>query len=312
MAAARPSPAHPPAVQDEPPHLTGGHLHHEDHSVHGAQPDQRLARQGARAARVHDRGHVTVHQPGRAQRQDQRHRRGRHGAPRHQAPPGDHGAHQHVADYYHRAARVDRVGVPGQQSRSGRRQILPPDGPRGKPAVHREQPGQHQHRVDRVGHGVLAVEQRGGYQRRHHSHAERPRPVQPQPPAGHVAQRHDQGADRRVDPEQHGVVHGDRVMGEPVHRRDQQRVAGRVERRVGEVGRGPSGQHPRRDQVRGLIRDGQRHHLRPAEPRAQPGLRQPAGRQRQPPPARPAAEAAVGGGRRGRAPARPRAPARAS
>ena len=255
--------------------------------MHAAQPDQRLARQGARAAGVHDRGQVPVQQMTRAQRQAQRHRGHRDRYARHQAPPGDQGTHQHVPGHHHRAPGVDRIRISRQQGRTGRREILRPRRPGGEPAMGREQPGQHQDRVDRVGHGVLAVEQRGGHQRRHHGHAERPRPLQPQPAASHVAERHDQSADRRVDPEQHGAVDGRRIMSEPEHRRDQQRVADRVQRRVGEVGRDAPGEHPRRDEVRGLIRGGQRHHLRAAQPGAQPGLDQPSHHQQQAPPAPP-------------------------
>ena len=158
----------------------------------------------------------------------------------------------------------DRVGVPGQQRRSGGRRVPSPRRRGGQPAVHAKQPAEREDRVDRVGHRELAVEQRRGQQRRHHGHAVRSRPVQPEPPPGQVGQRQHRRADRRVD-HQCGPVHGDRVVREPVHRHDQQRVAGRVERRVGEVGRDAAREDPRRDQVRLLVGRGQRHRLHPAE-----------------------------------------------
>jgi len=178
---------HAPAVEHESPQLPGGHLQHEDHAVHAVQPDQHLARQGARAAGVHGRGQVAVQQVGRAERQAQRRRRGQHGAARRQAPPCDQDADHHVPGHHDRAPGMHRVGVPGQQGRADRRGVLASHGPAGEPAVGGEQPAEHDDRVDRIGHHELAVEQRGRQQRRHHGHAERRRAVQPQPAAGHVA-----------------------------------------------------------------------------------------------------------------------------
>ena len=180
---------------------------------------------------------------------------------------------------------MDRVGEPGQQGGAGRRRVAGSPRPGGQPAVHRQQPGQRDHREDRVGHRVLAVEERGGHQRRDHGHAVGGRAVKSEPAAGQEAERHHQGADHRVD-RQDGVVHTDGVLGEPVNRRDQQRVATLVQRRTGEVHARPARQHPRRDQVRGLVRVGQGSDLPAAEPHPQPGLDQPPEPEQQAPPPR--------------------------
>ena len=109
----------------------------------------------------------------------------------------------------------------------------------------------------------------------------------------HVGQRHQQRADRRVD-HQHRVVHGHRVVGEPVHGGDQQRITGLVQRRVGEVGGRTAGQDPPRDQVRGLVGIGQGHALPAAEPDPQSELDQPARRDQQRPSSRRPPRSAVG------------------
>ena len=128
------------------------------------------------------------------------------------------------------------------------------------------------------------------------------RAVKSEPAAGQEAERHHQGADHRVNRE-NGVVHADGVLGEPVNRRDQQRVATLVQRRTGEVDARPARQDPRRDQVRGLVGVGQGRDLPAAEPHPQPGLDQPAEPEQQAPPPRrsPRGAGQRGAGRRGAA-----------
>ena len=244
-----------------------------------------LGRQVTGALGVHRGGQVAVQQPPAADRRRHHQRGRRHRAARRQAAPGHQRGHRHVAEHDDDAPAVHRVGVPGEQRGAGRGRVLPARGPRGQPAVHREQPAEHQDRVDRVGQRVLGVEQPGREQRGDHGHGVGGRADQPEPPARHVGQGHQQRADRRVD-RQHRVVHDHRVAGEPVHRRDQQRIAALVQRGVGEVGGLPAGQDPRRDQVGGLVGVGQRHALPAAEPGPHPDLQQPARRDQQRPPSR--------------------------
>ena len=175
---------------------------------------------------------------------------------------------------------MHRVGIAGQRGGTDGRRVPPTRRGGHQPAVGGQQPGQRDHREDRVGYRVLAVEEPGGQQRRDHGHAVGSRAAEPEPAADQVAQRHHGGADCRVD-QHHGVIHGGGAAGEPVHRRDQKRIAALVQRVAGEGGRWAAREDPRRDQVRGFVGIVQRHRLRAAEPRAQPGLEQPAGHQQQ-------------------------------
>ena len=182
---------------------------------------------------------------------------------------------------------MHRVGVPDEHGGPGRGRIPAPQGPGRQPAVYRQQPRQDQDREDRVGHRVFGVEEPGRQQRGDHGHRVGGRAGQPEPPPGHVGQRHQARADQRVD-QQDAAVGRHRVMGEPEDRRDQQRVAALVQRRVGEVRGRPARQDPRRDQVRGLVGIGQRHGLGAAEPGPQRHQHQPARPDQEPPaPGRP-------------------------
>ena len=175
---------------------------------------------------------------------------------------------------------MHRVGVAGQHGGTDGRRVPRPRRGGHQPAVDGQQPGQRDHRENRVGYRILAVEEPGGQQRRDHGHAVGGRAAEPEPAAGQVAQRHHGGADHRVD-QQHGVIHGGGAAGEPVHRRDQKRIAALIQGVAGEVGRRAAPEDPRRDQVRGFVGIVYRQCLPAAEPRAQPGLAQPAGHQQQ-------------------------------
>ena len=275
-----------PAVEHQPPQLAGRQLEHVDNAVHAGQLVTDLAGQAARALRVDGQADVMVQRPARG-RHDHRGQRGHeHAEPGTSLPPDDEHADRGQAGQHDQAARVDRVSVRGQQRRAGRVRVPGPRRRGRQPAVRGQQPGQRDHHEDRVGHRVLAVEEPGGNERRDERHDVRGRAAELEPAAGQVAERQHQGADHGVD-RQHGVVHGRGIAGEPVHRRDQQRIPDLVQRRAGQVRAGPARQHPRRDQVRGLVRVGQRHDLLAAEPHPQSDLDQPAERQQDhPAPAR--------------------------
>ena len=237
-------------------------------------------------SRVDKQADVVVQRP-RGGRHDHRGQRGHeHAEPGGGLPPADDHAHRGQPGHHHQAARVDRVGVRGQRRRAGRVRV-PDSRRRGhEPAMRGQQPGQRDHHEDRVGHRVLAVEEPGRDERGHERHPVCSRAAEPEPAAGQVSERQHQGADQGVD-HHHGVVGGRGIAAEPVGRRDQERIAARVQRRVGQVGGRPAREHPRRDQVRGLVRVGQRHDLVAAEPHPQPHLDQPAERQQDhPAPAR--------------------------
>ena len=267
-----------PAVEHQPPQLAGRQLEHVDNAVHAGQPVTDLAGQAARALRVDGQADVVVQRPARGRRDHRGQRGHEHAEPGGGLAPEDEHADRGQAGQHDQAARVDHVGVRGQERRAGRVRVPDPRRRGRQPAVRGQQPGQRDHHEDRVGHRVLAVEEPGGDERGHKRHDVRGRAVEPEPAAGQIAERQHQRADHGVD-HQHGVVHGRGIAGEPVDRRDEQRIADLVQRRTGQVRAGPARQHPRRDQVRGLVRVGQRHDLLAAEPYPQPDLDQPAERQ---------------------------------
>ena len=230
-----------------------------------------------RFSRDRDPHHRGQRHPGRGQRP-------RGNDPAHRGVDRDHGE----TDHHHEATRMNGVGVPGEQGRAHGRAVGGAAASRRQPGVHGQQPRQDHDREDRVGQRVLGVEHTFRHDGRDRRRGERDPAAHGQAPEGQVGQRHEGRVDHGVD--HHGRVIGDdRVAGEPVDRHQQQRVAALVQGPVGEVGRRPGvREHARDHQVRGFVRVGQRHGLRPAEPYPQRHLSQVAEHEPEGPPPRPA------------------------
>ena len=162
---------------------------------------------------------------------------------------------QHVDTEQDRAAHVDDVGVPDDGTRADRGEGTRPPRAGGQPGVQQQQPAQPDRREQHVGEGELAVVHDRGQGGRDERERERqPPPLHPEhAPAEQVRQRERQGVDHGAE-RLRRVVDRERVAGELVDRRQQQRVAHPPERGgVVAVAAGAAGEHAGGDQVPVLV-----------------------------------------------------------